>query len=128
MNKLCRILTVFLLLAQIFILYGCSSQSESTDLYAGMYEGENGDLVIQKYEDYYGVRMYLRGIVPDETVIIWGEGHIERGTLFFVATDTYGNSFKGNVEEYGSDYPVRVELYEKMTNEYIDELEFERKK
>lgn len=100
---------------------------ESKDLYAGSYTGEYGELVIQKYDEAYQIRMYL-DLDADEIVTIVGAGYVKHDTLHFIASDNYENEFSGNVEEYGDDYPVRVELHEAETNEYIDELEFERQK
>ena len=131
----CKKSFVVLLLLIFVLLSSCTGandeievdeDNETYDEYAGTYQGEFGKLIIEKKDEIYVIRMYLN-LIENDTVVIAGNGTVSNGTLKFSASDNYGNNFSGNIEYYADYYPARVELYEKSTGEYIDELEFERK-
>ena len=133
-------LVTFLLLLSTFALSGCLTtshvdnnavspkESEHEEQYEGHYKNQTNELYIQKVDGEYNIRMYLDISTVDDTVVISGTGYIENETLYYTASDNFENDFYGNIESYGEDYPIRVELYDETTDEFIDELEFEKEK
>ncbi|MBO5453936.1 MAG: hypothetical protein J6A69_08260 [Clostridia bacterium] len=110
-------------------LTGCSNSKEGTtqgnaenDLYVGEYistDEIDGELKIEKSGNTYKIHINFYDLTQ-----ITATGKIQNGTLNYEGTDKYGNKITGNIEEYGEDYPVRVEFY---GDGLSDEIEFERK-
>lgn len=111
---------MFIFALGLFLGY---SNDYSEDSYVGEYisiDETDGILKISKTKDsYYDISMEFY----DLTKII-ATGEIENGTLIYKGTDKFGNIIYGNIEEYGADYPIRVEMYGYGLS---DEIEFERK-
>lgn len=126
-RKFVKFVSIFMVL---LLLAGCSNNitdnstdnSTEKDLYVGEYVSVSeleGELKIEKSEDIYNICIELYDLTK-----ITATGEVENGTLFYEGTDTYGNELEGNIEEYGEDNPVRVEIY---GDGLFDEIEFERK-
>ena len=113
---------LLLILAIIIVLSGCGKNDVSDDLYVGEYisldEELEGSMKIIKEEEYH-ICIEFEGVAE-----ILAVGEVLNGTLFYEGEDNYGNKISGNIEEYGKDYPVRVEFNGKNL---FDEIEFERK-
>lgn len=118
----------FVIMCVVCLIFAFSACGNSTadvsnkDLYEGEYISTEIEGEMKIYEDKGEYRVY---ITFEDLVSMGLVGYVEDGTLYYTGKDEYGNKITGNIEEYGEDYPVRVEMYK--DGSFI-EIEFERKK
>ena len=125
------ILNLLSLLILIMPLFGCTNNAQEittsknadlNDVYVGEYVSESepeGELIIKKEDNQYEISMNFYGLTE-----INATGELKNGTLYYEGTDEYGNPIDGTIEEYGKDYPLRVEV---NGDNLFDEVEFERR-
>ncbi|MBQ7399014.1 MAG: hypothetical protein IJW06_00950 [Clostridia bacterium] len=95
-----------------------NSQKDYKDLYVGEYVSDDGTVKITKAKNVYDITFCFY-----DNIIISATGELNNGTLYFYGTEDE-NDIYGNIEEYGEDYPIRVEIY---IGDRGLEFEFERK-
>lgn len=131
------LIAVLLLCVLIFSNVSTCEKPQETDLYTAEYygvENEKDSLKIVKFGDVYSVQMDL-----EEGYTLNTAGIFKNETIYLVGSYIDGDILYGEIEEYGSDEPLEVELYsyenywDYATEEYeaeykfLDEFEFEKK-